>query len=572
MSGIRADHFTIHEWLGLVNDAVAQLPEFQRDVVWKPDRVAKFLEAILHDRPVGCLLVLKVKGEVPFDPRPIEGAQPTSDKPIEYMILDGQQRITALWKTLMESDEDRRYFLRYFEHHKKGTLAGDDVEIRQMIRRQWQDDPKKCLERGVVPVSLLRHTQEPEERLHVSDWIDEALVDDEGKGSLKKRRDLEGWIWKHSEQLRNFVIPHLPMAYSTAPSQAISTFIESNTSSAKLKKFDIVVAEMLAREDHNLREAREKAWNNIPGLSRYIDLPTAGELILKVACLRSGFDPVESNYRREDVLDDVAYGLEEILAGIGWVVELLESDRIWDSRRLPSVVPFRVLPALHRYLPEKRSARGAMRKTARAYLWRAFLTDRYRSSAASLLKSDYDGLRKVVQEGGKPKKEVPIWEYELPTETEVRASAWPTKSSIPRALLAVSIRRGSRDLGSSDEIRMHDLKEREYHHLFPKAYLARKAASEEPNLAMNCVLIRGRTNREASGKPPLDYLRSLVVEQSGSRVSNRDLADRLSSHLVDMDSMKIGGRSVRKVYKAFVAQRARDVLADAKVLVEGSDP
>ena len=32
MSGIQAEHFTIHEWLGLVSDAVAQLPEFQRDV------------------------------------------------------------------------------------------------------------------------------------------------------------------------------------------------------------------------------------------------------------------------------------------------------------------------------------------------------------------------------------------------------------------------------------------------------------------------------------------------------------------------------------------------------------
>lgn len=71
MSGIQAEHFTIHEWLGLVSDAVAQLPEFQRDVVWKPDRVVKFLDAILENRPVGCLLVLKVRpaGAAPFDPR-----------------------------------------------------------------------------------------------------------------------------------------------------------------------------------------------------------------------------------------------------------------------------------------------------------------------------------------------------------------------------------------------------------------------------------------------------------------------------------------------------------------------
>ena len=568
MSGIPAKHFTIHEWLGLVSDAVAQLPEFQRDVVWKPDRVAKFLDAILENRPVGCLLVLKVRAEgvAPFDPRPIEGAEPSSDRPIEYLILDGQQRITALWKALMESEENRRYFLTYADPNFPRN------KIQHMVRRKWHDDPKKCLSRGVVPIALLQYTQQCRDREHVTDWIDEALEDDEGKAPLKEQRDLEGWISRHSEQLRNFGIPHLLMPDTTTPSQAINTFVESNTSSLKLRKFDIAVAEALALNDDNLRAAREKAWNSIPALRRYIDLPTVGDLILKVACLRSSLDPVESNYDRKVVLKDVAEGLDEIIGGIGWVVELLESDRIWDSRRLPSVVPFRVLPALFKHLPKKSSARGPMIKTARAYLWRAFLTDRYKSSAASVLKGDFDGLRKVLTRGGNPRVMVPIWGHRLPTEPEVRTASWPTRSSIPKALLAISIRRGARDLGSGEEIKEHTIKDREYHHLFPVAYLGRKAVDAEPNLAMNCVLIRGRTNREASDKPPLGYLRSLVVEKSGSKVSKEDVERRLESHLVRMDLLRISGRSVKTVYRKFLCQRTRDVLADVGALVDGRDP
>ena len=568
MTGIPAEHFTIHEWLELVSDAVAQLPEFQRDVVWKPDRVAKFLDAVLENRPVGCLLVLKVRpdGVAPFCPRPIEGARPSSDRPIEHLILDGQQRITALWRALMQSEDRRRYFVPYSDP------TAPRGKIQSIVKKKWQEDPKECLRRGLVPISLLRYTQQPDDRKHVTDWIDAALSNDDGNVPIKKQRALEGWISTHSEQLRTFRIPHLLMPDSTTPSQAVNTFVESNISSLKLRKFDIAVAETLALKNSSLRSGREKVWNSISGLGRYLDLPTVGDLLLKVACLRSGLDPVESNYDKALVLGDVAGKLDEISAGISWVVELLEEDRIWDSRRLPSVVPFRVLPALHRHLPQGSSGRGAMTKTARAYLWRAFLTKRYRSSAASLLKHDFDGLQRVMTNGGHPKDHVPIWGQELPTDEEIRMASWPTKSSLPRALLAVSVRRGARDIGSGEEAKEHTIAHREYHHLFPAAYLQREAADANANLAMNCVLIRGRANREASDKAPLTYLESLAGEKSGSEVSEQDFESRLASHLVRLDSLRIREQGVEAAYNKFLARRARQVRADVDALVDGRDP
>ena len=390
--------------------------------------------------------------------------------------------------------------------------------------------------------------------------------------NYQKKRRLEAWISSHSEQVRNFDIPHLLMPDTTTPSQAINTFVQSNTSSLNLRKFDIAVAETLALERDSLRRGRGRVWDELPGLRRYIDLPTVGDLILKVACLRSGLEPVESHYARPPVLKDVADRLDNILDGIRWVVELLEQDRIWDGRRLPSVVPFRVLPALYPYLPKKSSARGPLVKTARAYLWRAFLTQRYRSSAASLLKEDFDGLRRVVNNEGVPQELVPIWRQTLPTREEIRTASWPNRSSLPKALLAVSVRRGARDIGSGEEIKEHTLREREYHHLFPTAYLEREAPDSRPHLAMNCVLIRGTTNREAADRPPLKYLKSLVVGNSGSEVSEQDLRPRLASHLVRMESLKIGGRAVHVVYDEFLSRRAAQFSTDVEALANGRDP
>ena len=213
-----------------------------------------------------------------------------------------------------------------------------------------------------------------------------------------------------------------------------------------------------------------------------------------------------------------------------------------------------------------------MIKTARAYLWRAFLTDRYRSSAASLLKGDFDGLRKVMTKHGNPKKLVPIWSQSLPNERNIVEASWPTRSSLSRALLAVSIRRGARDIGSGEEVKEELIKGCEYHHLFPEAYLGRNSVETSPHRAMNCVLIRGRTNKEAADKAPLAYLRTLVVAQSGSKIGKEDLERRLDSHLVKMDLLKIQRRNVQAAYQLHLAGRARRVLGEIKALVEGRDP
>jgi hypothetical protein len=58
-----------------------QIPEFQREFVWRPAQVADFVDSLSAGYPVGCLVVWK--------PAAIEGKAPA-------YVVDGQQRITAL--------------------------------------------------------------------------------------------------------------------------------------------------------------------------------------------------------------------------------------------------------------------------------------------------------------------------------------------------------------------------------------------------------------------------------------------------------------------------------------------
>ena len=88
---------------------------------------------------------------------------------------------------------------------------------------------------------------------------------------------------------------------------------------------------------------------------------------------------------------------------------------------------------------------------------------------------------------------------------------------------------------------------------------------------MNCILISGKTNREAADKAPVEYLAGLVMETTGASVTNRDMRLRLKSHVVRMRDIQVRG-SVEKSYRKFTRERAALVHEDVKSLVDGNDP
>ena len=75
------------------------LPEFQRDFVWWRQSIEELLESLLRGHYIGSLLFLETdKEHMPFGHRPVAGLSPGShnDMHPEDLVLDGQQRITAL--------------------------------------------------------------------------------------------------------------------------------------------------------------------------------------------------------------------------------------------------------------------------------------------------------------------------------------------------------------------------------------------------------------------------------------------------------------------------------------------
>jgi Protein of unknown function DUF262 len=73
------------------------LPEFQRSFVWKPPDIDLLLTSLVLDYPAGSLLFLRADPSNPLAWRTVEGVDLSADTITpDYLVLDGQQRLTSL--------------------------------------------------------------------------------------------------------------------------------------------------------------------------------------------------------------------------------------------------------------------------------------------------------------------------------------------------------------------------------------------------------------------------------------------------------------------------------------------
>ena len=100
-------------WLIRVSTGQIKLPRFQRWEAWGHANVTALFNTILQDLPAGSVLILQVGDKEPFPSRLVEGVEVGAEKVTEH-LLDGQQRLTALWRGLNNNYDERTYFLHLF--------------------------------------------------------------------------------------------------------------------------------------------------------------------------------------------------------------------------------------------------------------------------------------------------------------------------------------------------------------------------------------------------------------------------------------------------------------------------
>ncbi|UWP92993.1 DUF262 domain-containing protein [Aliiroseovarius crassostreae] len=529
---------SVEDWFAMIRGAQVTLPRFQRFEAWRPNQIEGILENILRtpSLPVGALLVLEVGDKELFHSRPISGAPQPSGLP-QLNLLDGQQRMTALWKSLNDLYDDFTVFV---------SLEDEDTPDVQIVKRYynkagnrmpaWANEPKATYDRKLFPVSILCPGTEGEQRMDA--WGDQADTDKATDRTINKLR----------HRLAGYMVPFLSLPVTTEQETALDVFINMNTSATPLKDFDIVVAQLERTARGSLHEMIDDLREKVPAATEYGRLE---DTVLAVGALLNGEPPLKRTYLDKSFGGKLADVWDDVVLGISRSVDFLRDEGIFNEKLLPTEVITYLSAALWSGVPEDGAdEEGWARTVIRKAIWRASFTDRYLKTATTRAFADFKRLKKLVADP-KAKKLPELFDEELnplPDVSELSRAGWPSrKDRLGRAVIVVSLSAGGYDFADGAKATAKNVKKREYHHVYPKALISDDFSEQMVNSALNCALISWKTNRKIGAKTPKDYLDERAKD---AKATEDEVRHRLSSHLVPYDQLISGN------YTAFIDARA----------------
>ncbi len=570
--GMNASNRSLPDWFARVRTGQVALPRFQRFESWSHSEVVTLLDSVLRGRPVGAALVLEIGDTEPFVSRTMVGAPAPTERITEH-LLDGQQRLTALWKALNDGYANRTYFALLKPEARDDPLA---IGIGRWQRNErvyplWADQPQEQLERGLAPMRLLGPETEQDQ---IVAWCDDATT------SIADSRIVERKVGMLRTAVREANLPYLSLPVETPPDEAIDVFIRMNTTSVRLSAFDIVVAQFEAATGQSLHDLEGLLRSAVPTAERYVQVP---DLVLRVAALREDRPPTESSFLRLN-LQRLSDDWSAIESGVDGAIGFLEEENIFDRDRLPTVAVVPVLAAIWSQMPQSLDALGQARTLLRQYLWRSFFTERYDRAAATAALQDYRGLEAQLV-GGQAHAPIPVLDetrFPIAAVEALERAPWPRiRNTLSRAILAVSLRGGGWDFADETPATRESLTRREYHHLFPAALLRSDGQLDDSdiNLALNCALVTWNTNRHISAKEPVAYLRERVER---APLGEDQIRRRLRSHQIPYTELNVGGYAdirsqnersarVRSDYIRFVRARAEKTYGVVAKLCNGEE-
>jgi hypothetical protein len=591
----KAQDRTLGVWFQNIQQGMVKLPRFQRFEAWDRGRIASFLSTIINNLPVGVTLVLEVAGQEKFESRYISTAEPATPGPVTQHLLDGQQRLTAFWRSMHNNYEWETYFVYLPQFDCSANKSRTDIEIRCIPRwfnkhglrmPRWAEDPAQCFNRGLIPTHLLR----PGDIAHEIDlWLNNATKplepDDSDPDALAKykaytaiRERIKAEITTLRERVTHFNLPYLSLPADTGKDVALQVFINMNTNSKPLSLYDIIVAEVESVAEQSLHDLVGGLTDRCPKAARYGNV---SDLILSTSALLQEKIP---NMRGMIEMDKkkMLENWSTLERGIERMASFLEGQGVFDEARLPTNAVLAVIAASYESIPDHGDFLAKAEKLLRRYLWSSFFTDRYENAAASRAFADFKAIKELLKKPDFTENDlvtVPVLnrsEFPLADVDSLMTAGWPKATGIKaRAILAVTTYLGAIDFADHKKATYESIQKREYHHIFPDSLLAE--AGIDSHLALNCALITWKTNRIIGRHDPLEYLQERV-----QWADENAIRERLMSHLISYDLLSkahyagMAGEELKQKlasdFNEFLRDRAELVVAAMTCLAEGNEP
>lgn len=554
------------------------LPEFQRDFVWTREQVADLLRSVLRRYFVGSFLVLRCDPQnPPFAPAFLQGANAVTKEPRpELLVLDGQQRLTALVyaltapNLLLKDSSQRRWF--FVDLALLTNDPEDDLIVFDRTQKELDGLDKQHVQfqRRILPATqLLKHDEYMRWRDGFDDWIKENEAEQHDRFRKEWRSQWDSAVGG----FQSFDIPLLELPQiidddHEALSRVCAIFEKLNSTGVELSVYDLLTAR-LYRHKIRLHSLWDKACQKHKRLREWsggrADKNKFGVLMLRTLALIRGLDPkprILINLDPKSFESDwesAAAAMERALE----MVTLVSPDGfgVFDQKWLPGFGLLPVLAAL-RHEIETRKLGDKPRQDLRRWYWSNVFLERYSSAVESKSRKDYSEMLGHWTEGK------PEWSVFAEAKSRIGSSGYTVRdaasfgSAVYSGIFCLLAIRHAQDWRRREAIQLQELQD---HHIFPQAYLRRHNISTrgKVNTVVNRTLLSDETNNKIKDKAPSTYIGDKDIIPHGP---NEAL---MSPHFMDskaLDAMrraddKLPHAEVAETYDSFLKMREAQILA-----------
>lgn len=549
----------LYELLRDVEKGKIQLPDFQRGWIWDDFRIKGLLASIAKSYPIGAIMLLETGNEtIKFKTRLVESvkANGTPEKP-EKLILDGQQRITSLFQSIISN-----------QAVKTRNEKGQEINRWYYIDMTRALDPDGDIEDAIFSVNERKQKTEDFGRRVVLDLSTPEmeyrnmmypvhLVDEYSNWRMEFYKYWQYvpektmfWDEFESKLINNFttyMLPVIVLKKENTKEAVCQVFEKVNTGGVSLNVFELLTA-TYASDNYDLREhwmKQKEAFHHYQ-LLRQVDNTDFLQAVSLLSTysrkmtLKNAGEPEDRlpavSCKRKDILN---LSLEEFTRhetraarGFALAAKLLTEAYIFKSEDLPYASQLVPLSAILGVLDHE-AENIAVKEKIMQWFWCGVFGELYGAANETRYALDIQQVIDWIRLNGAEPHTV----YEANFNPSRLHTLRTRNSAAYKGIYALLIKDGALDFinGKRIDVSTYFSEYIDIHHIFPKRWCI---SNNLPRKDFDCIInktpLSYRTNRIIGGEAPSKYLEGIIRRLNG----DRQLMTRiLQSHVIDPEHL-----------------------------------
>lgn len=558
MKDLVADSMRLDELIGRLRDGRFEIPDFQREFEWHPKAINDLMRSIFRDYYIGSLLLWKGKdakgGKDNFELLSCErlSGYEGDNKNREWIVLDGQQRLSAIYYSFFAPDKPApKLKSRAFHFIRLDRFMVEDYQGAFQHRFSPLEIPKDQYEKHCFPLSTLGKGTDTTGnwlRGYAEYWRQRKAQAQEA-GEFQNADHYENYQ-QYGDRFRaiidgllqHYKISYIQLNQDIDIAKVCDIFTKINSTGVKLDMFDLLNAMLKPKEvllKKLWRDAREESPELETPIFRRMNIYVLQvmSILLQGDCSPKYLPYLVPRQQRRIRKEDGSFDHKVYIADsdefiLHWDHSIVAIKRARDllsgeyGAIVPKFIPYpAILPvfaALRMTAAGRNPAitrRDAFDKVKRWY-WASVFTGRYAQAVETTAARDY---REVCawMEGGPPPDVITQRVEDLRLHDSTQQGA-----AIYNGVINLIVLKDAKDWYTGESLNPKDIDD---HHIVPKSWGKKHLGTEkEINTILNRTPLSSETNRRVIGSDlPYQYLPAMI-----DRYGEDEVRKIFDSHLI----------------------------------------